>query len=96
MSKKTVVLDLTGCEYLDELHIRIKEALEFPDYYGNNLDAFWDCINCDSDVDFVTIIGCELIANDLKPTVRKILGLLEKNKRYWADKGCPFDYKVIS
>ena len=33
------------------------------------------------DVDFVTVIGCESVAEDLKPTVRKILDMFEENKR---------------
>jgi ribonuclease inhibitor len=27
-----------------ELHDQLKEKLKFPDYYGNNLDALWDCL----------------------------------------------------
>lgn len=27
-----------------ELHIEIKEKLELPIYYGENLDALWDCL----------------------------------------------------
>lgn len=93
---KSAVLDFSGCQYLNELHERIQVALEFPDYYGKNLDAFWDCINRDCDVDFVTIKGCADIAAELKSTVEKILTLFEKNKQYWANSDCPFDYEVVS
>ena len=27
-----------------DLHIEIKEKLELPIYYGENLDALWDCL----------------------------------------------------
>jgi len=37
-----IVLDLTDCNTLDELHQRIKETFSFPDYYGENWDAFLD------------------------------------------------------
>ncbi|MBE6762829.1 MAG: hypothetical protein E7553_00535 [Ruminococcaceae bacterium] len=93
---KRAVLDFSGCQYLNELHERIQAALEFPDYYGKNLDAFWDCINRDCDIDFVTIKGCADIAGELKSTVEKILTLFEKNKQYWANSDCPFDYEVVS
>ena len=86
----------TGCKYICELHQRIQEALDFPDFYGKNLDAFWDCINRECDVDFVTILGVEKIADDIKPTMDKILLLLERNKEYWANSDCPFDYEIIS
>ncbi|MBE6762823.1 MAG: hypothetical protein E7553_00505 [Ruminococcaceae bacterium] len=75
---KRAVLDFSGCQYLNELHERIQVALEFPDYYGKNLDVFWDCINRDCDIDFVTIKGCADIAAELKSTVEKILTLFKK------------------
>ena len=94
MKKATV--NLTNCKYLYELHQRFQEALDFPNHYGKNLDAFWDCINRECDVDFVTIVGCESVAEDLKPTLRKILDMFEENKKYWADKDYVFDYEIIS
>lgn len=93
---KKAILDLTGCQYISELHQRIQEALDFPDYYGKNLDAFWDCINRDCDVNFVTIVGSSNVADDLKPTLKKILEMFEENKQYWENSDCPFDYEIIS
>lgn len=93
---KIATLDFSGCQRLDDLHTRIKKALDFPDYYGKNLDAFWDCLNIDCDVDFVTIKGCSEVATELKPTVKKILALFEKSKQYWANSDWPFDYEVMS
>lgn len=29
-----------------DFHTQIKQLLHFPDYYGENLDALWNCI-CD-------------------------------------------------
>ena len=42
MEKKIITLDLTGCKYLGELHQRIRIAFDFPEWYGENRDAFWD------------------------------------------------------
>lgn len=93
---KKATIDFTGCKYLVELHQRIQEALDFPDYYGKNLDAFGDCISCDCDVDFISIVGSKSIAADLKSTVAEILNMLEENKREWANTDCPFDYEIVS
>lgn len=95
MSKKTAILDLTGCKYLGELHQRIKEALDFPDYYGENWDAFWDCINVDCDVDIVTIKGSNQVAEELNPDIATMIELLEANKQYWAGGNRPFDYEIV-
>lgn len=96
MNKKYAVLDLSGCQYINELHDRIEKALNFPEYYGRNLDAFLDCINSECDIDFITIIGSSDVYDDLKPTVAKILEMLEENKQDWADSDSPFDYEIVS
>lgn len=92
---KKAVVDLSGCQHADELHHRIQKALDFPSYYGGNLDAFWDCINRDCDADIVCITGISHIADSLKPTVKQIVALLEENQQYWADSDHPFYYEVI-
>jgi len=37
-------IDFTDCKTLGELHQILKEELELPDFYGENLDALWDSI----------------------------------------------------
>ena len=42
-----IVLDFSYCKTYMDFHGILKEAFSFPDYYGENLDALWDCL-CDS------------------------------------------------
>ena len=42
--KEKYVLDFSKVQYLGEVHKIIKEELDFPDYYGENWDACWDCL----------------------------------------------------
>lgn len=95
MEKNYATLDLTDCANIYELHDRIQKALQFPDHYGRNLDALWDCLNRDCGMDFVSIIGSETVAEELKPTVKVILEMFEENKQDWADTDFPFDYEVL-
>ncbi|MCU5489938.1 MULTISPECIES: barstar family protein [Bacillus cereus group] len=37
-------IDVCNINSAKELHLLLKEKLEFPDFYGENWDAFWDCI----------------------------------------------------
>ena len=37
-------IDLTNIKTKEEFHKLIKEELDFPEYYGNNLDAFYDLL----------------------------------------------------
>ncbi|MBK5251305.1 MAG: barstar family protein [Peptostreptococcaceae bacterium] len=40
---------LDGAEMTDRaaVHAYLKIKLDLPDYYGNNLDALWDCLSTD-------------------------------------------------
>lgn len=37
-------LDFTECKTIGELCAVIKTGLELPDWFGENLDAFWDSL----------------------------------------------------
>ena len=39
-------LDFNGIKTVLELHQYLKEVFGLPDYYGNNMDALWDCLAC--------------------------------------------------
>ena len=40
----TIKLDFRNIKYFSEIHKIIKETFEFPDFYGENLSALWDCL----------------------------------------------------
>ena len=41
---KTVIVDFTNAKEFDDLHEILMEKLEFPDFYGMNIPALWDCL----------------------------------------------------
>ena len=41
---KNIVLDLDCLETREEIHSLLKKELDLPEYYGNNLDALYDCL----------------------------------------------------
>ena len=54
-------IDVTHAQSREQLHKIISTALQFPDYYGNNWDAFDECAT-DPDVEMpesVLIIGID-------------------------------------
>lgn len=81
--KETYILDFSKVEYYLDIHNVIKKELDFPDYYGCNWDAFWDCLT-----DMVgrpiniKIVGIENIENKFADGVRTMLETLQDFKNY--------------
>ena len=60
-----IVLNLEGCRYLGEIHSRIKETFDFPDYYGENWDAFLDAFRTVGIPDRIVITGEHTVPKEL-------------------------------
>lgn len=52
--------------------------MDFPDYYGKNWSAFWDCLNRDCDIDFVKITGCNTVSEKMLTHIEIMKDLLKK------------------
>ena len=71
-------LDFKGIDSLLGLHHYFKQVFSLPDYYGNNMDALWDCLACCYDEN--TEIELKNIADlpaDMEPVVRIMLELFQ-------------------
>lgn len=86
--KKIVTLDLTNCRFLGEIHLRIKKAFDFPDFYGENWDAFWDLLWSECDANKIVVIGEKTVSKELIPSVEmvnKILQELKEDRKKYGD-----------
>lgn len=92
---KKATIDLTGCQYLGEIHQRIKEALDFPDGYGENWSAFHDFLTIDCPVNFITVKGMNTIDKKLLPYLAPMREIMEQHKQYWKNSKHPFDYEFV-
>lgn len=103
MDTPTVItLDLSDCKYIDDMHQRIKAAFDFPGYYGENWDAFWDLIRGTRDNTIVQIRGAASLSKALRKEADKMIACLEDNikemeklKQRRPDFDCRFAYQVI-
>ena len=73
---KTVVIDFSKCKYPMDLHNEIREKLELPEWYGNNLDALWDMLTgfIETPIEITVIYKPEnKMAENLKESVLKVI-----------------------
>ncbi len=81
------ILDFTNVKYYSEFHTIIMESLDFPDYYGRNWDAFWDCItDMVGDPMHIQIVGFETVERKFHDASKMILEILKDAKHYANDR----------
>ena len=94
--KKTVTLDLTGCQSLGEIHQRIKKAFDFPDFYGQNWDAFWDLLRNECDANKIEVLGEDTVSKELEPSIEMINEILQELKEDRAEYGEVVEVEIQS
>lgn len=93
---KIIELDLTGCKYWDDLHNRIRKAFGFPEWYGENWDAFWDLMWSECDADKLVIKGEHTMPKEFAEELAIMHEILERSKKNSEERGYqPFTYEII-
>ena len=86
MSKEKYTIDFTNVNYYLEMHGVIWRALEFPDYYGCNWDAFWDCLtNMVGRPIHIEIVGLDVIERKFDGAAQMMIDTLREFKHYEDD-----------
>ncbi len=85
---KNYTIDFTEVKNYVEMHTIIRDSLDFPDYYGGNWDAFWDCLTDMTELCplCIEIIGLEVIERKFGERAEKMLSILKKFKHWCADR----------
>lgn len=89
----TILLDFSKIRSMYNLHAYLKDVFKLPDYYGFNMDALWDCLQCSFE-DETTIIlkGLDLLPEDMQYSVPVLIGVFEDLKKV----GDIADYIVVN
>ena len=72
------ILNLFGVTCEKDFHDLIVEVFEFPDHYGRNLDAFWDCITEIFEVTHVKVFCLESLPVNVRLEVNRYICLLQE------------------
>lgn len=91
---KKIILDLTDCQYLGELHERIRVAFDFPEWYGANWDAFWDLLQSECDAEKLEIIGIDTLPEEFDDQIKTMKYVLEKFKNNCKKYDEIFEYTI--
>lgn len=84
--KELYTIDFTNVQHYLEMHFVIRNALDWPDYYGCNWDAFWDCLtNMVGRPVHIEIIGLDVIERKFDDAARIMLETLKEFKHYDDD-----------
>ena len=70
-----------------EMHYEIRDALQFPDYYGCNWDAFWDCLtDMIGEPVHIEVIGLDVIERKFGDSAAMIVKISKEFKHCYDDK----------
>ena len=89
--KNNYTLDFTGVKHYLEFHREIQKSLEFPDYYGMNYDALWDCLRGTYYETHVVVKGVHTLSKELSEAAEIVIGIFQEA----SEKMPCFNYTVI-
>ncbi len=81
--EKVFHLDLTGCRTWQTLHQRVKDTFDFPDFYGQNWDAFYDLMCTEVDIDRLVISGVYTMPVELREDLQTMYMVLDHLKTFY-------------
>ena len=76
----TLILNIENCKYLSEIHRALKSCFGLPDYYGENWDALWDCLDgwfLNDGTVTIEIHGLSSLKTELRNAIEPMLGVFK-------------------
>ena len=80
ITENPIILDFSLCNQNYDIHKLLKDKFGFPEYYGENWDALWDCLRylwIDGENIWVVIYGFMSLPDDLREYCEKMLEIFE-------------------
>ena len=79
-------VDFEGVNSRYTMYDKIKNGLDFPDYFGANLSAIWDCLtDMVGEKIHIEIIGIEVLRQRHEDAANEMIEILNRFKHYCDD-----------
>ena len=80
------IIDFTNVETYFDMHFAIRDGLDFPDYYGCNWDAMWDCLTdmLGRPIN-IEILGLDIIERKFGNVAKELIEIFKEFKYDDAD-----------
>ena len=80
-------VDFSEVKHFMDIHEVLKRDLDFPDYYGGNLDALWDCLtDMLGGINYIEIHGFNNVMKKYPDEGEQISALLQETKHAYGNK----------
>lgn len=80
------IIDFTNIDNIGEFHDAIQKGLDFPDYYGKNWSALWDCLTDMSGEISIEIHGFDTVKGKFPEAAEMLTEILSEWRHYDEDK----------
>ena len=95
--KELYTIDFSKVQHYLEMHFIIRQALDWPDYYGCNWDAFWDCLTDMTGRPVrIEIIGLDVIERKFDDAAEKMISILNRFKHYSKEFATDVEVSVVN
>lgn len=86
-NEKKYVIDFKEVKGIYDMFEVISKAMCFPDYFGNNWDAFWDCVTDINGIPlYIEILNFDILKEKLFEESEQLISCLKRLKHYGNDK----------
>ena len=74
---RKIKLDICNIHTVEALHIYLQYMLDFPAYYGRNLDALYDMLSQENEQTYIEILHNPQVESETAAYLPKLLRVME-------------------
>ncbi|MDO4794001.1 MAG: barstar family protein [Filifactor alocis] len=89
---REIHLDGKKMNTAENTHLYLRVKLDLPYYYGDNLDALWDCLSEISDISLITLENSTVLKKQLGNYADSLIRIFEDYKQENPD----FNFEILS